>query len=680
MPMTASQSQTAQRNAPLEIRSGVARFDNGAELAMRSIELRPGTAIETTADDGSVTRTVEVVWTSGAEVTRWSWRDGEYYVESLEVSDSAIDLSRMRNGASVLNSHWSYDLADVLGVVEEVRIEDGLGIARVRISARASLDELWGDIKAGIIRHISVGYTVQEWSTRKVEGERTRKTAVRWQPHEISFVAVPADQACTVRSQPDTTNASTRASETNMPIPANPNDAGANTERTATQTAPANDNNIVAAERARIADITRYADRFGVDAAARNAAIDGGTAFADFVRAQIDAQADASRDTAVTNVRVGRTLSPSPEDEAQLRAAAFTHRAMSDIGMRDAAPALTDQARQYVGDGMRGLAIMCLRNAGQRVNDNADDRTIVSAAVAIRSHGDIASTDLGHILAQPVRAVLETRYEDALADTNYQSWTGSTTTRNFNPSKAIHAGMLTGIRDVSEGGQLPLGRLGAGARYFKLGTRGLKVSFTRESIINDEFGVLLQAVGKLGIVYRHDEQAIAVRALLRGKMTTDAGEQDIFNEVYGNTVTVDALDVDGYAKAAMALRSQKPGEEYGDIRISVRPRKLLVSPDLEMAALKLVAPVMAGRVNEVNPVANLNLTVEVIDELPEKTAFLTGSGSLADVIQVARLAGEPGPQIMRLPQTTIQAIEWESINDFTAFGAGRFGIVKINVR
>jgi len=52
-------------------------------------------------------RTVEIVWTTGATVRRWSWTDGEIE-ESLEVTPQAVDLARLNAGAPFLNSHNSH--------------------------------------------------------------------------------------------------------------------------------------------------------------------------------------------------------------------------------------------------------------------------------------------------------------------------------------------------------------------------------------------------------------------------------------------------------------------------------------------------------------------------------------------------------------------------------------------
>ena len=58
----------------------------------------------------------EIVFTTGAPVKRYDWVNGRYYLEQLEVSEAAIDLSRLERGAPLLNSHMAWDLEDQLGV------------------------------------------------------------------------------------------------------------------------------------------------------------------------------------------------------------------------------------------------------------------------------------------------------------------------------------------------------------------------------------------------------------------------------------------------------------------------------------------------------------------------------------------------------------------------------------
>jgi hypothetical protein len=71
---------------------------------------------------------------------------------------------------------------------------------------------------AGILRHVSVGYTIEQWrdDTDPTTGERIR-SAVAWTPVEISLVPTPADPGTTIRqggtmSEIDTPSADAPAS------------------------------------------------------------------------------------------------------------------------------------------------------------------------------------------------------------------------------------------------------------------------------------------------------------------------------------------------------------------------------------------------------------------------------------------------------------------------------------
>jgi AAA domain len=80
-------------------------------------------------------RTVEVVWSTGAAVRRTDLWTGKRYDEVLSLDPRHVDLSRLNNGAPLLNAHGAFDLANVIGVVERavfdrhhrVRLSRGTG-------------------------------------------------------------------------------------------------------------------------------------------------------------------------------------------------------------------------------------------------------------------------------------------------------------------------------------------------------------------------------------------------------------------------------------------------------------------------------------------------------------------------------------------------------------------------
>ena len=129
-------------------------------------------------------RTVEVAFSSEEPVERWF---GE---EVLSHAAGAVDLSRLNDGGAVLFNH---DWDDQIGVIERAWIDaDKRGRALVRFGNGAKAAEKFQDVQDGILRHISVGYSIVNFEEEVSDDNRTF-TATRWQPYEISFVTVPAD-------------------------------------------------------------------------------------------------------------------------------------------------------------------------------------------------------------------------------------------------------------------------------------------------------------------------------------------------------------------------------------------------------------------------------------------------------------------------------------------------------
>ncbi len=148
--------------------------------------------------------TVDVVFTTGAAVQRYSWDDGPY-VETLDVTPKAVRLGRLNAGAPFLNTHSSYDLSDVIGSVVpgSARIEGGEGVATIKLSGAAADADTVGKIRDGVIRNVSVGYLVhQVVKTEAKDGAAATARVTDWEPIEISAVPIPADPGAQVRAAP----------------------------------------------------------------------------------------------------------------------------------------------------------------------------------------------------------------------------------------------------------------------------------------------------------------------------------------------------------------------------------------------------------------------------------------------------------------------------------------------
>lgn len=144
-------------------------------------------------------RTVEVVFYSGTRMPRYDlWNDKEYDLEFV-MDEGACDLSRLNNGAPVCNSHSTYALSDVIGVVVKAWRQNGEYRALLRFSGRADVQPYWQDVQDGIIRNISMGTDLNEVTIIIQENGRELWKVTKWQPYEISFVAVQADPNASTR-------------------------------------------------------------------------------------------------------------------------------------------------------------------------------------------------------------------------------------------------------------------------------------------------------------------------------------------------------------------------------------------------------------------------------------------------------------------------------------------------
>lgn len=157
------------------------------------------------ADVGSVDaekRTVNLIFSTGAAVTRSDFWSGKQYREVLSMDPKHVRLDRLNSGAPLLDGHAGWSVGDVLGTVEagSARIEKGLAVATVRFSKRDSVESVWQDVQDGILRSVSVGYRVYKFQedTPKDGGMPTR-TAIDWEPYEVSLVPMPADVGAKVR-------------------------------------------------------------------------------------------------------------------------------------------------------------------------------------------------------------------------------------------------------------------------------------------------------------------------------------------------------------------------------------------------------------------------------------------------------------------------------------------------
>ena len=458
----------------------------------RSAELAPNTA---DADS----RTVEVVWSAGARVRRATFF-GEPYDEELSLDPVHVRLDRLNAGAPFLKVHELDTLDAVIGSVVpgSARIENGRGIALVRISERADVEPIWRDIQAGHIRAVSIGYQVHRFEVSKPEAARELWRAVDWTPFEVSAVAVGADPAAVFRAHsplhdcvlhhrdapsstkgpiPMTDKTETPASEAakattttqptepvetedtpmTEPKAAAPEPKGAAVEtrsQPTTQATPAPDTEAVAtrareAERDRVSTIYDLAGRlnlergFAEDLVKRGVSVDESRRL---ILDQVAAKSDETRTFPHVSVPLGGRDERITRRDAV--ANALLHRYSPTLFQ------LEDTARQYRGMTLLELARESLGIAG--VNTRGLSRDEV-ATRALHS-----TSDFPEILSAVTNKTLRQAY-DAYPRT-FMLFCRQVLATDFKAMHRVQLGEAPQLLEVGESGEFKRGTLGRGSR------------------------------------------------------------------------------------------------------------------------------------------------------------------------------------------------------------------------
>ena len=215
-------------------------------------------------------RTVTASVASETPIQMWSdWK------EVLSHAPGAMRMGQRQKSLPLLLGH---DPDRVVGVIDAIRQEDGRTYATMRFASDEEGEKAFTRVKDRILTNVSIGYRVfKRWD----DEEQKITTATDWEIFEVSLVAMPADASVGVyRSLNQATE--------KEPLMGDKNQA---TAATAAQkeTAPAvqvSENEVRAAERARIQEIETMCRQFSIDDNRRNDLINRG-ASVDEARAAI---------------------------------------------------------------------------------------------------------------------------------------------------------------------------------------------------------------------------------------------------------------------------------------------------------------------------------------------------------------------------------------------------------
>lgn len=642
-------------------------------------------------------RTVDVVWTTGARVRRYDWRFDRYYLEELSLDPAHIRMERLASGrAPFLNSHASWDLRDVIGVVERAWDEAGQKVARIRFSKRDDVEPIYQDIADGILPNVSVGYRVHRVemiAPADPSGDWVYR-ALDWEPYELSSVAIGADMGAHARSEKDArasgrpffdcefitpaaaagSSTTTRNQETTMPENGTPAVPAADPNAGQQQDVNQARQEATAAERTRVREITARVRSAGLDDAFLQRMIDEGHSLEIACRHIVDAVAEAKK-APPTNAT--RTVEIVEDERVKLRSAvsaAIAHRA-NPVG---------DLPNNGAGDfrylPLSRIAEEVLRHEGVSV------RGLPVAEIVRRAMQ--STSDFAYILADASNKRLRQAYMENVP--SYARW--ARRAANAPDFKTINVTQLSGAPDldkVLEGGEFKRGKVSDSKETYSILTYGKILAISRQAVVNDDLSAFDRLPVALAASSRRKENAIVYALLTANAAMTDGG--NLFNATAITTAgghanlgtgTGSALSATSLTTMRTAMRVQKG---LASEPLNIAPAFLIVPAALEQTAYQLTSanyvPATQGNVSEFRAGGKTALepVIEAVLDGNSSTAWYAAARpGEVDTIEFCYLDGSEGLYLEQQVGFDIDGIELKARLDFAAGVIDHRGLYKAN--
>lgn len=606
-------------------------------------------------------RTVELIWTTGAKGRRWSWDVGSY-MEELEVSDVAVRMDRLNNGAPLLGVHNQYELGAVLAVVERAWIADGVGHALVRFSKREDADIVFKDVIDGILRNVSVGYAVHRYELIEAEDDKLPTyRAVDWEPLEISLVPIGFDDGAKVRSaktpadytgdrfktifevrganQPTGTTAAVPTTQEEDAMTEEEKRAAEEAKRAADETLR---RESAEAERKRSLNIRAMARKVQLDDEAFvDDLVERGVSVADASIALIDKVAEKqSKDQ--PNTRSSQpTVVTGGQDVAVLTAKRSAMMNALDHRCAPTTIKLEEAGREFRGMRLVDMARECVEMVGGNTR-GLMPAEIAKAALgcdrqAMRSAGMHSTSDFPLLLGSTVNRTLRAAYE--LAPQTWRPLGRPTTVPDFRAVTRAALGDIAALEKIKEHGEYQYGTLEEEGAPIKVAKFGKIIAITWEAIVNDDLGAFTRVPQALGAAAAQTESDVVWSLLLGNPNYTDG--TPIFHADHGNlAASGGAINTTTLAAARAAMRKQK---SKAGAYLNLSPEFLIVGPDKELEAYQFTSSNYVPAKNaDINDSRNAALTVIVDARITGNQWYLYASPGVVDTFEYAYLEGEQG--------------------------------------
>lgn len=571
------------------------------DLHMRAASTRPNSY-------DPETRTVSAVIATATPVQR---RDARGPFSEILTADT-LDLSAV-DGLAVLDSHRTASVRDALGRVRSIALEGASVVAVLELTAAEDAAPVLQRIADGTVSGVSIGYRVSGWTETNTPQGRV-KTPTGWHITEVTLTSNPADPAARLRHQEES------------PMP----------EVIETRSAEE-------AETQRRTDIRGLVRSAGLAPDVADQLIDQNADMTAAKAAVFDALEERRRTAPVIRTHVAQNDDP----------AVIMQRQSEALHVRMAGGEPAPEVRQYLGESLLDMARGSLSRAGVSTRGMTPDETFTRAA-------EHTTSDFPNLVSNAMNKTALASYQAAASPLKTLGRQRSLS--NFKTATSIRLGEMGRLEELTESGEITATSRAENGETMKLATYARGLSVSRQLLIDDDLGMLGDMTAAFGEAAAQTEADILVDLITSNPNLSDGTA--VFDASRGNIAGAGAAPSEAtLSTVRKAMRATKGLD--GKTLVNVVPKYLLVGPELETDAEKLLAAIYAATTDDVN-VFGSKLSLLVEPRISDASWYVFADPSRLAAFQYGYLSSAQGVQIQRSEAWTTLGMRFRAWLDFGA--------------
>lgn len=572
------------------------------DLHMRAASTRPNSY-------DPETRTVSAVIATANPVQR---RDARGPFSEILTADT-LDLSAV-DGLAVLDSHRTASVRDALGRVRSIALEGDSVVAVLELTAAEDAAPVLQRIADGTVSGVSIGYRVKGWTETNSPQGRV-KTPQSWRITEVTLTSNPADPSARLRHNEEYPMSD--------PVIETPNPQEVETQR-----------------RSDIRGLVRSA---GLAPDIADQLIDQNADMTAAKAAVFDAMGERRRSAPVIRTHTAQNDDPT----------VITRRQSEALHVRMAGGEPKPEVRQYMSESLLDMARGSLSRAGVSTRGMSPDETFTRAA-------EHTTSDFPNLVSNAMNKTALASYQAAASPLKMLGRQRSLS--NFKSATSIRLGEMGRLEELTESGEITATSRAENGETMHLKTYARGLSVSRQLLIDDDLGMLGDMTAAFGEAAAQTEADILVNLVTSNPNLSDG--TPVFDASRGNIASSGAAPSEATLSAVRkAMRATKGLD--GQTLVNVAPKYLLVGPELETDAEKLLAAIYAATTDDVN-VFGSKLSLLVEPRITDVSWYVFADPARLASFQYGYLSSAQGVQIQRSEAWSTLGMKFRAFLDFGA--------------